>query len=177
MNMQATYVGTATLILEIGPLRLLTDPVFDPAGSHGRVGVIPGTRYASLVGASIGPQEVGALDAVLLSHDHHQDNLDEAGRALLAKAGKVLTTHTGANRLGGNTVGLRPWEVAEITGRNTTRIRVTATPCRHGPPFSKPIVGHVIGFLLEWKGQQDGAVYLSGDTVWFRGIQQLAVIK
>jgi hypothetical protein len=27
-------------------------------------------------------------------------------------------------------------------------IEVTATPCRHGPPLSRPIVGDVIGFAL-----------------------------
>ena len=31
----------------------------------------------------------GAIDAVLLTHDHHDDKLDPAGRALLPSAGVV----------------------------------------------------------------------------------------
>jgi hypothetical protein len=51
-------------------------------------------------------------------------------------------------------------------------VRVTATPARHGPPLSRPLVGEVIGFMLEWEGQQYGALYISGDTVWFSGIAE-----
>jgi L-ascorbate metabolism protein UlaG (beta-lactamase superfamily) len=36
------------------------------------------------------------IDAVLLTHDHHGDNLDAAGRALLPSAGVVVTTVSGA---------------------------------------------------------------------------------
>src|SRR3954452_18187826 len=41
------------------------------------------------------------LHAVLLSHDRHGDNLDDAGRALLPAADVVVTTAAGAGRLGG----------------------------------------------------------------------------
>ena len=34
MNLSITHIGTATMLLEIGALRLLTDPVFDPAGGR-----------------------------------------------------------------------------------------------------------------------------------------------
>jgi len=44
---------------------------------------------------------LGRVDAVLLSHDHHFDNLDAGGRAFLAGAADLLTTEAGAERLGG----------------------------------------------------------------------------
>jgi hypothetical protein len=50
------------------------------------------------------------LDAVLLSHDHHFDNLDHAGRALLPSARRVLTTGAGAARIGAEP-GLAPWQL------------------------------------------------------------------
>ena len=50
------------------------------------------------------PSEVGAVDAVLLSHDQHADNLDHAGRAFLPRAARVLTTVIGAPRIGGHAV-------------------------------------------------------------------------
>ena len=37
-------------------------------------------------------EDVDAVDAVLLTHDHHADNLDDAGRAYLANAGVIVTT-------------------------------------------------------------------------------------
>ena len=40
-----------------------------------------------------------------------------------------------------------------------------------GCPVVEPlIVGEVIGFVLEWQGQRNGAVGISGDTVWVLGI-------
>jgi L-ascorbate metabolism protein UlaG (beta-lactamase superfamily) len=51
---------------------------------------------------------------------------------------------------------------------------VTATPCRHGPAGSRGIVGDVIGFAMTWDGQRHGAVWVSGDTVLYDGVRELA---
>jgi hypothetical protein len=59
----------------------------------------------------------------------------------------------------------------EAEGRPT--IEVTATPCRHGPPFSRPLAGDVIGFALRWD-RQDGALWISGDTVLYDGVREVA---
>ena len=87
---------------------------------------------------AITPADLGPSDAVLLSHDHHGDNLDTAGRALLPAAGVVLTTAAGAHRLGGNARGLQPWATTQLEAPAKPPIQVTATPCRHGPPLSRP---------------------------------------
>ncbi|MGV3709857.1 MAG: MBL fold metallo-hydrolase, partial [Gemmatimonas sp.] len=47
-------------------------------------------------------------------------------------------------------------------------------PCRHGPPASQWLVGHVIGFALRWEGQQHGVLWISGDTVFFQDIRDVA---
>jgi len=52
-------------------------------------------------------------------------------------------------------------------------MKVTAAPGRHGPPLSSILVGDVIGFVLQWEGQQNGAVYISGDTVLYDDILQV----
>jgi hypothetical protein len=44
----------------------------------------------------VSPDDVGRIDAVLLSHDEHDDNLDNAGRAFLPTVPLVLTTPSGA---------------------------------------------------------------------------------
>ena len=48
-----------------------------------------GTGSRKLTGPAIAASDLGPIDAVLLSHDHHDDNLDAAGRAFLPSAGTV----------------------------------------------------------------------------------------
>src|SRR5690606_11302769 len=119
--------------------------------------------------------DVGRVDAVLLSHDHHGDNLDDEGRTLLPHAGVVVTTPRGAERLGRrgleNVRGLNAWQTFELGP-----VKVIATPARHAPaPFHRlPAIGPVTGFLLEWPGQVHGPVWISGDTLWHRELHPLA---
>jgi L-ascorbate metabolism protein UlaG (beta-lactamase superfamily) len=167
MKLRLTHLGTATLLLELAGLRLLTDPALDGPGGTYHFGF--GTRSRKLAAPALPPGGLGALDAVLLSHDHHADNLDAAGRALLPAARVVFTTPSGARRLGGNARGLAPWQSAELGP-----LKITATPARHGPPLSRPIVGEVVGFLLEAAGFSHGPLYISGDTVWFPGVAEVA---
>ena len=170
-GVRITHIGGPTVLIEFGGWRLLTDPTFDP----------PGRRYgfgwgaaSQATGPTVRPSELGPIDAVLLSHDHHGDNLDDAGRAMLPSAGIVVTTVPGANRLGGNARGLAPWGTTRLEQPNRPTIEVTATPCRHGPPMSRLITGDVVGFALSWDGQQDGVLWVTGDTVMYDGLREVA---
>ena len=162
-----TYVGGPTALLDLGGHRLLTDPTFDPPGAEYRAGayVLRKTQ-----GPAMRPEALGPVDAVLLSHDHHFDNLDASGRELLARMPRVLTTRAAAARLGGDAVGLEPWETVELPGSGQASLRVTATPARHGPAHLDR--GPVVGFVLEPLGVAAG--YVSGDTVWYEGVAEVA---
>lgn len=172
MNVTLTHVGGPTLLIEFGGWRLLTDPTFDPAGGKYDFGW--GTGSVKTTAPSLGPGELGAIDAVLLSHDQHDDNLDAAGRAFLPQAGEVLTTEAGAKRLGGNARGVAPWATATLEAPGRPTIAVTATPCRHGPPVGHLLSGHVVGFALRWEGQSNGELWISGDTVLYKGVREVA---
>ena len=173
MNCRITHISTATILLEIGSVRLLTDPVFDPPGGNYHFGY--GTRATKLTAPSIKAESLGKIDAVLLSHDHHEDNLDRAGRAFLPLAEKVITTTVGARRLGNNAIGLKAWESITVqSDDDDSEVNITAVPARHGSLWSHIIVGETSGFILEWSGQKHGALYISGDTVWFNGIHEIA---
>ena len=171
MNVRLTHIGTATMLLEIGSLRLLTDPAFDPAGGHYFFGY--GTNSIKLTEPAIKSEDLGKIDAILLSHDHHEDNLDRSGRALLPLAKKVITTSAGAKRLGGNAIGLKTWQSTAIESKDV-KITVTAAPAHHGTLGSHIIVGETTGFILEWAAQKYGALYISGDTVWFDGLSEIS---
>ena len=171
-TVRITHVGGPTALIEVGGWRLLTDPTFDPAGRKYSFG--PGSSSEKLAGPAVAAADLGRIDAVLLTHDHHDDNLDAAGRALLPSAGTVVTTAAGARRLGGGAVGLEPWATTRLDAPDRVPIDVTATPCRHGPPLSHPLVGDVVGFALRWDGQEHGVLWISGDTVLYGGVRQVA---
>ena len=168
LQLKVTYIGGPTALLELGGLRLLTDPTFDPAGSDYPS---PATVLRKTQGPALAAEQVGAIDVVLLSHDHHFDNLDHAGRRVLATAGRTLTTGAGAERLGGNAVGLAPWQHHDVPARDGRTLRITATPARHGPPGGDR--GPVIGFALAMTDLSDRVVYVSGDTVWYEGVAEV----
>jgi len=167
-----THIGGPTALIELGGWTLLTDPTFDAPGGHYNFGW--GTASDKVAGPAIAAADLPPIDAVLLSHDHHEDNLDPAGRALLHAAGAIVTTVSGAKRLGGSARGLAPWQTTRLEAPDRTPIDITATPCRHGPPLSHPIVGDVIGFALRWDGQEDGVLWVSGDTVLYDGVREVA---
>lgn len=172
-KLRVTHVGTATLVLEVGPFRLITDPALDPAGEEYAFGW--GTHSRKLLDPLPSRSEIESLsfDAALVSHDQHADNLDEPGRRLLDRAAVTITTRKGARRLGGGAVGLRAWDSHTLTHASGQSLRITATPARHGPAGTRPIVGPVIGMLLEWD-DRDGAIYISGDTVDYRSLDEIA---
>lgn len=171
-KVRVTHIGGPTTLIEMAGWRLLTDPTFDPPGRRYSFGW--GAFSHKEAGPSIAPSALEAIDAVLLSHDHHGDNLDAAGRAWLPSAGVVVTTVAGAQRLGGDARGLEPWATTRLETPGRPTIEITATPCRHGPPFSRPITGDVIGFGVRHDRQTRGVVWVTGDTVLYEGLRQVA---
>ena len=167
-----THIGGPTTLIEVEGWRILTDPTFDAPGRTYRFGW--GTSSRKTTGPAVPVGELGPIDAVLLTHDHHADNLDDAGRNLLADVTTVITTTSGAGRLQHGAHGISDWDTTQLEAPGRPTITVTATPCRHGPRGSRPIVGDVIGFALTWAGLQHGAVWISGDTVLYHGVRDVA---
>ncbi len=160
----ATLIGGPTVLLEYAGLTFLTDPTFDPPG---QVGNLTKTK-----GPALTPEQVGPVDVVLLSHDEHEDNLDVAGRAMLADVGRVLTTPGGGRRLA-YAQGLRRWEQVVIpTADSGTPVTVTAVPAQHGSKAVTPFTGKVTGFVLEAVGWP--TVYVSGDNSSVKKVAQVA---
>lgn len=63
--------------------------------------------------------------------------------------------------MGGNAQGVATWKTTTLVGADGLRVHVTAAPARHGPPELEEAMGEVNGWILEWDGQQRGALYIS----------------
>ncbi|MBB1152317.1 MULTISPECIES: MBL fold metallo-hydrolase [Amycolatopsis] len=157
------YVGGPTALIEYGETRLLTDPTFDSPGDY----PIGTRKLAKTAGPAISAAEVGEVDAVLLSHDQHPDNLDAAGREYALDAPLVLSTASARERIGDPVRALANWESHDLGG-----VFVTGVPARHGPDGSEHLVGEVTGFVLEGEGQP--TVYVSGDNASLDVVRQIA---
>jgi L-ascorbate metabolism protein UlaG (beta-lactamase superfamily) len=129
-TLRINYIGGPTCMLDFGNVRLLTDPTFDPAGGEYTTGPV---TLRKLAGPAVNAEDLGPFEYVLLSHDHHFDNLDHTGRRILANAKQVLTSDEGARRLGGNSLSLKDWQSIDLPTPDGRTLRVVATPGRHGP--------------------------------------------
>jgi L-ascorbate metabolism protein UlaG (beta-lactamase superfamily) len=169
MSLSITLIGGPTALIEIDGFRLLTDPTFDAPGSY----QLPHVRLEKLEGPAVAADTLGEIDAVLLSHDQHSDNLDHSGKAFLARAKRVLTTDAGAKRLGGHVEGFAPWTSTELN-KSGNSLTITATPARHGPAGIEPLSGDVIGFVVASSKPGSRPIYVTGDTTWFDGVAEVA---
>jgi L-ascorbate metabolism protein UlaG (beta-lactamase superfamily) len=147
-------VGGPTAIIEYGGVRWLTDPALSPPGEYAGLTKLTGPAF------DVGDHE--PIDVVLLSHHHHSDNLDPAGRAFLPSVGRVLSTARAAGELGGNVVAMEPWSQVEVRSPRGGVVTVTAVHAQHGPDGTDELQGPVIGFVLTAPGAE--TVYLSGDN-------------
>ncbi|GGY98996.1 hypothetical protein GCM10010300_48630 [Streptomyces olivaceoviridis] len=165
-----TVLGGPTAVIDIGGLRIVSDPTFDEAGPQGYL-----TKTA---GPAADEDAVGPVDLVLVSHEAHPDNLDGRGRAFAKTAPLVLTGPRAAERLGSPAVGLSPWTVHRLPrpdgGGDLT---VLAVPAVHGPEDGERdadgnVNCEVIGFVLS--GQRLPTVYVSGDNASIRTVAEIS---
>ncbi|MBN9238594.1 MAG: Zn-dependent hydrolase [Micrococcales bacterium 70-64] len=160
-----TYIGGPTAVLEYAGKRFITDPTFDAPGSYPEAGE---TTLVKTAGPGIPRSDLGTIDAVLLSHHEHKDNLDWEGLELIATGIPTLSTPDAASDLfGGSVVGLDSWETYQLGD-----VTITAVPALHGPPGIERLVGEVTGFVLE--AEHEPTVYVSGDNASIPLVEQIA---
>lgn len=162
-------VGGPTTVLDLGGLRIVSDPTFDGPGPHGYL--------AKTVGPAVAGEQLGPVDLVLVSHDNHPDNLDDQGRTLALAAPLVLTTRSGARRLGPPAIGLTTWTSHTVPRPGGRELTVTAVPAVHGPEDAERdpdgfVNCEVIGFVLS--GPDLPVIYVSGDNASIRTVTEIA---
>lgn len=165
-SVSMTHIGTATALIEIDNVRLITDPMFLPPGDHPQP--LPDGTFTHLTtneGPALQLEQLPHIDCVLLSHEDHVDNLDETGRILL-NGRHVLTTVDGAQKLAPrpSVQGKKPWETTTLVLQGK-KFKFTWTSAQHFPG------GECTGFIIEYEGfgSTDGkpnVIWFSGDTVY-----------
>ena len=163
-----TYIGGPTTLIDIAGVRFITDPTFDDAHRDYPLG--PVVTLTKTQGPAVAAKDLGTLDVALVSHEQHPDNLDVSGRELLSTVPLVLTSPASALKIAG-AVGLPPGTSRDVAASEDVTLRVTATPARHGPIGAEAFAGEVIGFVIDVVETGEPLVYITGDTVWFDGLQ------
>jgi L-ascorbate metabolism protein UlaG (beta-lactamase superfamily) len=147
-----TWLGHSTVLIELGGARLITDPLLRP-------------RVAHLLREAAEPGDLGRLDAILISHAHH-DHLDKASLRRLDPGAQVVAPRAAARMLRstGRTVHtLDAGDAVDLAG-----VRVEAVPAVHDGrriPIGRPSSG--VGFVV-------GGVYFAGDTEPYAEMARLA---
>ena len=152
---------------------MLTDPTFDPPGGRYTLRLGHGVPQADRPGGRRRRPRPDRRRAAQPRPPRRQPRRPRAGRCCPA-AGVVVTTTRRGPAARRRARGLVPWATTRLEAPGRPAIEVTATPCRHGPPLSRPIVGDVIGFALGWEGQEHGVLWISGDTVLYDGVREVA---
>ncbi|KAH6632436.1 hypothetical protein F5144DRAFT_621234 [Chaetomium tenue] len=143
-----THIGTATATLDIDGITFLTDPFFSPAGTTFQSSNHTLHTYEN---PALRLDQLPPIDAVLLSHENHPDNLDELGRQLLdgrRAQPRAPARHARLRRLAG--------------ARGTHRRQACVG-----------FVVHTADFGVAPDGRLN-AIYFSGDTVYRGDLAQVA---
>lgn len=163
-----TFVGTATSVLRLGGITLLTDPNFLHAGQRVYLGY--GLFSKRRTEPAMQPADLPPLDGVVLSH-LHGDHFDRVARQELAPDLPIVTTPHAARRLErwgfAECVPLGTWESHELEGL-AERVRITSVPGTHGPGVVGRLLPPVMGSVVELLRGDDTAlrIFITGDTLF-----------
>lgn len=149
MKADVTFLGHSTVLVEMGGMRILTDPVLFDRVTILRRAVSP-----------LPPALYGNIDVAVVSHLHF-DHLDFRSLKLLGTDPRLIVPRGARGLL--RSAGFR--NVTELSAGEATRVGtvlVTATHAAHSgfrPPFGP--TAEALGYLLD-----DGTerVYFAGDT-------------
>lgn len=151
-----TYVGHATVLVQVDGTTVVTDPVLRRRVAHLR-------RHAEF-----DPDTLPAVDAVLISH-LHGDHLDVASIRRIGRDVSVLVPRgAGAflRRKGFTATELAPGETTSVGGLEVEAVHAE----HHGKrmPFGPDAPS--LGYVLSGGGRR---VYFAGDTELFAGMAEI----
>jgi L-ascorbate metabolism protein UlaG (beta-lactamase superfamily) len=167
-GLRATWIGHATVLVEIAGRRVLTDPVWSERVSPSTL-VGPRRFFAPPIALDALPP----IDAVVISHDHY-DHLDMATVRALARRGTIFLVPLGVG------AHLERWgipaaQTRELDWGETVRldpVTFTIAPSRH---FSgRGLRNRDTSLWSSWVIASDRSrVYCCGDSGYFGGFRDI----
>ena len=159
--MRATWLGWATVLVEIDGHRVLTDPIWSDRCSPSTL-VGPKRFHAPPIALADLPQ----IDVVVISHDHY-DHLDMPTVRTLAARGTHFAVPLGVG------AHLERWgvpatQIAELDWNESADIRslhITATPSRHYSGRNPRLANQTLWASWVVKGPAH-RFWFSGDSGW-----------
>lgn len=162
------FIGTATVIIRFQGFTILTDPNFLHKGERAHLGY--GLTSERQTNPAISFDELPPIDLVVLSH-FHDDHFDNRVQERLPRTTPIITTKEGGERLKRmgftRTFGLSTWDRVDVA-KGQSRLRISATPGRHGPAAVALLLPKTMGSVLDFgasAARPDYRMYISGDTL------------
>ena len=154
--MRITWIGHSTVVIELDGLRVLTDPVLRTRVAH----LLRNVPVA-------GDDAVGELDAVLVSHMHH-DHFDPPSLRMVDRRAELIVPR-GARKACTKIGFERVTELGVGDSVSVGAITVTGTYAAHRGGRLLGRGPEAIGFLIGGSGR----VYFAGDTDIFPEMRDL----
>ena len=166
-QLNVTWLGHSSLMINIDGYKILTDPVFEK-----RISIFGPTRFNGDVPLDI--QQVPKIDAVIISHDHY-DHLNKFSvQGLIEKSDKfIVPLAVGAQLIDW---GVPPGKIVELDWwqeyRFDQKLMVAATPAQH---FSgRGITDRNKTLWASWVIKTPfHKLFYSGDSGYFEGFKQI----
>jgi L-ascorbate metabolism protein UlaG (beta-lactamase superfamily) len=152
-----TYLGHASLLIEMDGLRMLTDPLLRSRVFHLRR-IAPEVTF----------EQLSDIDLVLVSHAHH-DHLDVPSLRMVEGTPPVFCPAPGRRAVSAS--GLEPEVLIEGTTARHGPVTIEAVRADHdGRRLPHHSDGTALGYVLRGPS---GSVYFAGDTGFFDSIGEV----
>lgn len=169
-DFRSTWFGHSMLLIEIGHIKILTDPVFSGAGpQYVKNWIMPRHMPSSLA-----REEMPVPDVILISHGHY-DHLEYESVLYFAQQGVLFLVPIG---LGAHLEawGVKPSQIREFDWWESFTVgeaRIIATPAKHASSRWEQLGGYDslwVSWVIE---SPELSVFYSGDTAYGSHFQQI----
>lgn len=171
--MKLTQIRNATLKVEYAGKKFLIDPMLSPKdGFPGFPGTLNSHVANPTVDLPLPLSEILAVDVVILTHTH-QDHWDDTAKTVISKDMLIFTQNSRDQ-----------WDIQMSWFRNSRAleernefdgITLIKTPGQHGRgEILEGLMGDILGNVcgLVFKHPNEKTLYIAGDTVWYKGVEQ-----
>jgi L-ascorbate metabolism protein UlaG (beta-lactamase superfamily) len=159
----------ATLVVKVGDMTLLVDPLLGKKDSMDPVKNAANTLRIPMVELPIGDEELKTLlsttDVIFVTHTH-RDHWDVAAQEQIPKDKKIFCQPADEEKIrsqGFSNVQAIP-ETAEWNG-----LVIHRTNGQHGTGDIGKLMAPVSGYVLQYKKE---TLYIAGDTIWCADVEQ-----